>query len=1273
MITRSRLSTVRCPASSMGPLIAIMLGLAGGASAQFVDATSGPLGDIGDNSGVAWGDYDNDGDLDLYIANESSTNKLFRNDGGGTFVDVTSSPLGDAGDGRGVAWGDYDNDGDLDLYLANENQGNKLFRNDGGGTFVDVTSAPLDDTGNSRGVAWGDYDNDGDLDLYLANYGQANKLFRNDGGGTFVDATSGPLGDAGVSSGVAWGDYDNDGDLDLYLANNHQANKLLRNDGGGTFVDATSGPLGDTDSGWGVAWGDYDNDGDLDLYLAKTLQANKLFRNDGGGTFADATSGPLGDTGTSFGVAWGDYDNDGDLDLYIVNSGEANKLLSNDGGGTFVDATSSPLDNADGGRSVAWGDYDNDGDLDIYLTNFGQANKLFRNEAAAGQHWLQVKLRGTTSNRSGIGARVKVVTGGVSRIREISGGSGYLSQDAMVASFGLGTAAEIDLVEVRWPGGNTEQYIDVTVDQKITLVEGVVFSDVADILLGDTGSGRGVAWGDYDGDGALDLYLSNSGSANKLFHNEGGGIFTDGTHGSLGDTGPGRAAVWGDYDNDNDLDLYMVKWDAGNKLLRNDEGTFVDTPTDPHADPGLGTAAAWGDFDNDGFLDLYHSIGGNYNNRLFHNNRDGTFTDVEDSPPLWANSHGVAWSDFNNDGNLDLYVANYGYPNRLMRNDGDGFTNVSTPLLANGGYGLGVAWGDYDNDGDLDLYLTNEGPNVLFRNEGDGAFSDATSGPLGDTGTGRGVGWADYDNDGDLDLYLVNTGTSNKLFRNNGDGSFTDVTSGSLADAGNGYGMAWGDYDADGDLDIYVSNAGQANLLLRNNCSTGNHWLHIDLVGVAINAAAIGQRVRVVAGGLDQVREISGGSSYLSQNSLTAEFGLGSAITVDLVEIIWPSGVTQRLTDLAVDQAITITEETPYAAITSVVDVPEDQGGWVRVHFSRSGYDRVGEETHPIANYDIYRRIDDPLLATAILERGEATPASRTEARVVDDPSQEFVAPSLARDGVLEFEGRYYLVADTAEAAAPPGIWEVVGNVSARQEDQYICLAPTLADSPPSTTSSVYFIAAHTTTPSVFYDSPPDSGWSVDNIAPGVPTMVTAAYQADGVTLAWEDAPETDFQYYRIYRGDDPGFALSPENIIHETANSAWTDPSASPWDYDYQITTLDHAGNESEPASPGTVSGVRGGAVPARTALLDAVPNPFNPSTNLFFETAAAGHVRLDVYDVAGRLVATLVDEARDIGRHHVTWDGRDTAGRTAAAGVYLYRLKVGSYSETKRMVLVK
>ncbi|MFH1680534.1 MAG: FG-GAP-like repeat-containing protein [Candidatus Eisenbacteria bacterium] len=442
------------------------------------DATSGPLGDTGNGASVAWGDYDNDGDLDIYHGRSMGlANKLFRNDGGGTFVDATTGPLGDTGDHNGCVFGDYDNDGDLDLFLAKTNaQADKLLRNDGGGAFADVSTPLFNDLGNGASAAWADYDNDGDLDVFVANAQGAagssvDRLYRNDSG-TFVDATHGPLLTPRDSEGVAFGDYDNDGDLDLYVSVYTNQNRLFRNDNG-VFADVTTAPLNHVGTGIGVAWGDYDNDGDLDLYLCNGTAAypNRLFRNNGNGTFTDVTAAPLDDTSPSYSCVWADFDNDGDLDLYVSNVGAANKLFSNQGNGTFTDATTAPLGDTGSGIGVAAGDYDADGDLDLYLANYGPTNRLFRNEGGSAKHWIHVVLLGSVSNRSGIGARVRLVSSMGAQMREINAGSGHDSQDSPAAEFGLGSVVSADTIAIRWPSGIVTVLTNVAADQVVLVSE----------------------------------------------------------------------------------------------------------------------------------------------------------------------------------------------------------------------------------------------------------------------------------------------------------------------------------------------------------------------------------------------------------------------------------------------------------------------------------------------------------------------------------------------------------------------------------------------------------------------------------------------------------------------------------------------------------------------------------------------------------------------------------------------------------------------------------
>jgi enediyne biosynthesis protein E4 len=489
-------------------------------------------------SGVAWLDYDNDGFLDLFFANganlsagkPSPGNALLRNTGKGTFVDVTQSAglKGDGGFSAGVAVGDYDNDGFLDLYVTGYGA-NTLYHNNGNGTFTDVTAkAGVKGGGWSSSAGFFDYDRDGDLDLYVVRYldydvkenvycgyqkpgyrmycdprgfdGVPDLLYRNNGDGTFTDVSkkAGVANPAGKGLGVAFGDFDNDGWPDIFVANDLVRNFLYRNNGDGTFTDLAYSagvgydPNGNPRAGMGTEFADFDGDGRLDLFVTNfSEELNALFRNRGDLTFEEVSeqaglgSGflPLG-----FGTKLFDFDNDGDVDIYVTNGHvvdnvqlynprlsymQTDLLYANDGGHfRDVSAASGPAFQIKHvGRGAATGDFDNDGDLDIIVSNCGQPPMLMRNDGGNKNHWIAIKARGRESNSFGVGARVKVEAGGRTRIKEIYSAGSYLSGSDLRLYFGLGGERKIKQVEILWPSGKKQILNDVAADQVLSLDE----------------------------------------------------------------------------------------------------------------------------------------------------------------------------------------------------------------------------------------------------------------------------------------------------------------------------------------------------------------------------------------------------------------------------------------------------------------------------------------------------------------------------------------------------------------------------------------------------------------------------------------------------------------------------------------------------------------------------------------------------------------------------------------------------------------------------------
>jgi len=337
------------------------------------------------------------------------------------------------------------------------------------------------------------------------------------------------------------------------------------------------------------------------------------------------------------------------------------------------------------------------------------------------------------------------------------------------------------------------------------------------------------------------------------------------------------------------------------------------------------------------------------------------------------------------------------------------------------------------------------------------------------------------------------------------------------------------------------------------------------------------------------------------------------------------------------------------AVIEAITDVPEDQGGWVRVHVIAAADDRAGAST-PVTAYDLYRRIDDPQLKTRVLADAE-----------------------LRDDGALAWEDRVFRSAAKV-GVFPDGLWEVVATAHARQQDSYIMLSPTVADSTaPDSPHGVFVVTTHTTSPTYWHVSPPDSARSVDNLPPPTPTSFAVDYAAAGNELAWDPSPADDLAWYVVHRGTTPDFTPTRFTEVAIVVDPSWSDPLADPWDVYYKVAAVDIHGNASLFASAGETTDA-GNAPPARFALAGAAPNPFNPKTEIRIDVPLdGGPARVTVFDLRGRRVRLLHDGPLAPGRAAIAWDGRDDGGREVPGGTYVVRMKAGGVVESGKVMLVR
>jgi len=492
-------------------------------------------------TGAAFLDYDEDGDLDLFVVDgrrledvpEGAGNRLYRNVGEGRFVDATeASGLTRQGWGQGAAFSDVDNDGDPDLLVTYFGAA-LLYRNRGDGTFVECGEASgLSQNGWHTSAAFADYDADGFDDLFIARYvdldlentpepgGAPNcffmgiavmcgpkglpparsVLYRNRGNGSFQDVSEaagvGIVPEYGL--GAVWSDLDDDGDVDLYAANDQSGHNLYRNDGRGRFQDTALADGvafnedGRAQAGMGVDAGDYDNDGLFDLHVTNfSHDYNTLYQNSGAGYFLDVSFAAGVAEASYLFLGWGsgfqDFDRDGFLDIFVANGhvypevakeeiesdyAQRSLLFRNLGDGRFAETGErAGLEEPLAGRGAAFGDLDDDGDVDVFVTHMNGKPRLYRNETETSRHWIGLRLVGRESARDALGAKITVVSGGLSQIREVRSGGSYLSQSDARAFFGLGSRERVDRVEIRWPSGEVQVIASPELDRYLLVVE----------------------------------------------------------------------------------------------------------------------------------------------------------------------------------------------------------------------------------------------------------------------------------------------------------------------------------------------------------------------------------------------------------------------------------------------------------------------------------------------------------------------------------------------------------------------------------------------------------------------------------------------------------------------------------------------------------------------------------------------------------------------------------------------------------------------------------
>ena len=719
------------------------------------------------SNSAAWGDVDGDGDLDLAVGNGLYPQKtrVYYNENGSLEASA-SWQSAEIQNTYSVAWGDVDSDGDLDLAVGNSCRvydpydcfASHLYRNDHG-VLSSAAAYTLTNSASSniRSLAWGDLDGDGDLDLAVGNWAQANRIYRNDSAGGVITMTlAWTAAQVNNTRSIALGDADGDGKLDLAVGNLGEVNRIYRNTGSpGAIAMTLAWSSTETDATTSLAWGDVNGDGKLDLACGNGAydtdarytylgERNRLYLNQSSvGSIALASTWLSNENEDTTDVDFGDYDSDGDLDLLVVNynvwyngigsgPGAPVRLYRNDGGALTASAAWTSYEYSYA-RSAAWADVDNDGDLDAVVANgrYGQSNRLYRNDSGV--------LRSQVQTLIGLGKVNNVALGDYD-------GDG-----------------DLDLA-LAYDSGSPSYRPRIYENQNGVFTSKWVGPGTAPAILQ-------LAWGDVDGDGDLDLGAAYGGRQENIFRNDSAGgtvTMTMAWTGTVMDNS--QALAWGDYDGDGDLDMAIGNGNTAgvNYLYRNDSlGSVISMTRVWTSTENESTwSVAWGDYDGDGDLDLAAgNCGFNNYNRVYRNDNGSLLPSAVWSAPEDECTNSIAWGDTDGDGDLDLLAANASQINRLYRNDNGvlSLTPEWSSLENDSSTQVGLV--DYDQDGDLDQFTSNYGVNRLHTNLG-GVFLPRATWASSDDEITEQLTYGDIDNDGDIDFLVTSWTYGVLLYRN---------------------------------------------------------------------------------------------------------------------------------------------------------------------------------------------------------------------------------------------------------------------------------------------------------------------------------------------------------------------------------------------------------------------------------------------------------------------------------------------------------------------------